>query len=149
MLLANGATDEAKSKSHSAAGSHTSSPQGEKMYKHGTGPHTFTNIEHHMIIFLYVLLNFFSCYMLCTECLTSYSCLSCRWLMRVWRNHLHIQALWGRHTHKDGSFIGERAEALVQKVEQAQELTQDGPPLGDSQTGLTSGTPNSSNFSSI
>ncbi|KAF3559614.1 hypothetical protein F2Q69_00014642 [Brassica cretica] len=45
------------------------------------------------------------------------------------------------HTRKDGTFIDERAEALVLEVEKAvEEMLQEGSPGGDSQTDSTAGT---------
>ena len=45
------------------------------------------------------------------------------------------------HCRKDGTFLDERAEALVLEVEQAvEEMLQDGSPLGDSQTDSTAAT---------
>lgn len=48
------------------------------------------------------------------------------------------------YTRKHGSFIDERAEALVEEVEQAvEELTHGRSPLANSQTGSTAATPHS------
>lgn len=48
------------------------------------------------------------------------------------------------YTRKHGSFIDERAEALVEEVEQAvEELTHGRYPLANSQTGSTTATPHS------
>ncbi|KAG2276156.1 hypothetical protein Bca4012_043640 [Brassica carinata] len=76
--------DEAKAKIQSAAVSRTSAPPELKMHIRGEGPHTFENIEYHMVI---------------DEGLEEPP--SYPDLMRK------------THTRKNGTFIDERAEALV------------------------------------
>ncbi|KAF8088104.1 hypothetical protein N665_0553s0005 [Sinapis alba] len=65
--------------------------------------------------------------------------------MRVWMNHQNIPTLSGRFKHvKTARSFDEHVEALVLEVEQAVDgMTQDGSPLGDSQTASTSATPQS------
>uniref|UniRef100_M4FFA0 Uncharacterized protein n=1 Tax=Brassica campestris TaxID=3711 RepID=M4FFA0_BRACM len=65
-------------------------------------------------------------------------------LMMILRNHHLVRKTLIR---KDGSFIDERAEAVVLEVEETiEEMTHDGSPLGDSQTTSTAATTHSRRF---
>ncbi|XP_033147093.1 uncharacterized protein LOC117133962 isoform X1 [Brassica rapa] len=111
-ILANWSTAEAKAKSQSAAESRCAAPPGLKMHVHGAGPRTFANIAYNMVVEEGL------------EGPVSYPDLVRK-----------------THCRKDGTFLDERAEALVLEVEQAvEEMLQDGSPLGDSQTDSTAAT---------
>ncbi|KAH0868030.1 hypothetical protein HID58_075052 [Brassica napus] len=111
-ILANWSTAEAKAKSQSAAESRCAAPPGLKMHVHGAEPRTFANITYNMVVEEGL------------EGPVSYP-----------------ELVRKTHCHKDGTFLDERAEALVLEVEQAvEEMLQDGSPLGDSQTESTAAT---------
>ncbi|KAF2551577.1 hypothetical protein F2Q68_00033726 [Brassica cretica] len=111
-ILANWSTAEAKAKSQSAAESRCAAPPGLKMHVHGAGPRTFANIAYNMVVEEGL------------EGPVSYPDLVRK-----------------THCRKDGTFLDERAEALVLEVEQAvEEMLLDGSPLGDSQTESTAAT---------
>ncbi|KAH0899515.1 hypothetical protein HID58_049083 [Brassica napus] len=111
-ILANWSTAEAKAKSQSAAESRCAAPPGLKMHVHGAGPRTFANIAYNMVVEEGL------------EGPVSYPDLVRK-----------------THCRKDGTFLDERAEALVLEVEQAVEkMLQDESPLGDSQTDSTAAT---------
>ncbi|KAH0904339.1 LOW QUALITY PROTEIN: hypothetical protein HID58_043842 [Brassica napus] len=111
-ILANWSTAEAKAKSQSAAESRCAAPPGLKMHVHGAGPRTFAIIAYNMVVEEGL------------EGPVSYPDLVRK-----------------THCRKDGTFLDERAEALILEVEQAvEEMLQDGSPLGDSQTESTAAT---------
>ncbi|KAH0897489.1 hypothetical protein HID58_047057 [Brassica napus] len=128
-ILANWSTPEAKAKSQSAS-----------MHVHGAGPRTFANIAYKMVSFP----------SLSTFIFPLFNCLLSNFLFfpllyvvdEGFEEPVSYPDLVRKsHTRKDGTFIDERAEALVLEVKQAvEEMLQEGSPGGDSQTDSTAAT---------
>ncbi|KAJ0253218.1 hypothetical protein HA466_0122810 [Hirschfeldia incana] len=104
ILLANWATQKAKDKSVKAAKSRTAAPPGKEMSKHSAGPNNFAKLEYDMMV-----------------------------EGGLDEPPSFIDLVRKTHTRKDGSFIDERAEALVLEVEEAVDsmlLDEDSPNSG-------------------
>ncbi|CAN7045807.1 unnamed protein product [Brassica rapa subsp. trilocularis] len=119
ILLANWATQKAKDKSTKAAKSRTSAPPGKKMSKHSAGPNNFAKLEYDMMV-----------------------------EGGLDEPPSFIDLVRKTHTRKDGSFIDERAEALVLAVEEAVDsmILDEDSPNGASPTASTATTAPSRRF---
>ncbi|KAJ0234699.1 hypothetical protein HA466_0271700 [Hirschfeldia incana] len=108
-ILAIHSTPAAKAKSKKASASRRSAPPKKKMHVHGAGPRTFANIAYKMV----VEEGF--------EAPISY-----------------LDLVRRTHSHKDGTFMDERAESIILEVEEAvDEMLQEGSTFGDSETDTT------------
>ncbi|KAL0730082.1 hypothetical protein Bca4012_026175 [Brassica carinata] len=119
ILLANWATPKAKDKSVKAAKSRTSARPGKKMAKQSAGPNNFAKLEYDMMV-----------------------------EGGLDEPPSFIDLVRKTHTRKDGSFIDERAEALVLEVEEAVDsmILDEDSPNGVSPTASTASTAPSRRF---